>query len=107
MMGTIVAATATQLGIAVEAALTVSDCLKLLRDVDRKPPVALIVDIFMPQEDAFDLMRALAAHKCQVPIVVMTGWGSEYLPVAREVGRVWGLDVIETFPTPLDHIRLP
>jgi CheY-like chemotaxis protein len=106
MIGDLVAATARPLGIEVETALTVADCLRQLDDHERASPGALIVDIFMPKEDGFDLVRALHARQSRVPLIFMTGIDPDYLPLAREFCRVCGLEVIDTIAKPIDVKRL-
>jgi DNA-binding response OmpR family regulator len=106
MMGTIVSAASIPLGIMVEAALSVHAGLRILDAVGVALPVAMMVDILMPQEDAFDLLHALAERCCRVPIMLMSGGRLEYMPMARELGRVWGLHIIDVFLKPIDRSQL-
>jgi DNA-binding response OmpR family regulator len=106
MMGTIVSAASIPLGIAVESALSVHAGLRMLDAVGAELPVAIMVDILMPQEDAFDLLHALALRHCRIPIMLMSGGRLDYMPMARELGRVWGLHIIDAFPKPIDRSLL-
>lgn len=107
LIGPIVSATLAGAGFRTTSVAGVADCLWLIDSTpDAHLPVALLVDIFMPEADIFDLMRELARRKCRVPLIVMTGVDNEYLIVAAEFGRVWGLTVVGTMTKPLAHDRL-
>lgn len=106
VISTIVAGSARPLGIDVEAVSTVRECLEKLDGRGAANPLALLVDICMRDEDAFDLISALSARECRVPIIFMTGLEPEQLPLAREIARIHGLEVVDAMLKPIDHTRL-
>jgi DNA-binding NtrC family response regulator len=94
-------------GYEVECTGNVADCLAIIDRADAgQGPSAVVLDIVMPQADGFDLMRALASRRCRVPLIIMTAFGDDYLKLAREFGRMWGLTVLDTFAKPLPRDRL-
>jgi CheY-like chemotaxis protein len=104
-------------GFVVECADGTQNCLKMIDAAGREgAPMAMILDLFMPEEDGFDLMRALAARKFPAPIIVATAIGPEYLRAAKDFGRLWGLNIVDTLMKPLhtepllaqlQHLRAP
>src|ERR1700724_3493335 len=107
MVCSIVSGTIGSAGFGVEHVPSVESCL---RRIDNRGAVearaAVLLDIFMPKADGFELMRELANRKSRLPLIVMTGIGEEYLRVASEFGRAWGLTVLDTLAKPLAHERL-
>jgi len=80
-------------------------CLAVL-DVDRTEPAAILLDVFMPEGDAFDAMRALAHRQCRSPIFIVSAGPEDYLGVGLELGRAWGLNLVEALSKPLDVEQL-
>ncbi len=107
MMGSLVADAVRETGLRVDCAATAAACLKALDDAGTaNPPLAIMLDILMPEGDGFDIMRALATRRYRAPLLVMSGGGAHYLGVAREFGRVCGLNLVETLAKPIDPDRL-
>lgn len=52
--------------------------LSRLRDVKAD---VVVTDMQMPEMDGLDLVRALRVHYCDVPVILMTGHGSEALAI--------------------------
>jgi DNA-binding NtrC family response regulator len=97
---------ANEIGFAARTTASVAKCLDALDEPDAQPPAAMIVDIFMPEGDAFDLLKGMSARESHVPLIVMTGVEPWYLGVIREFAQVWDIKVLDTLTKPLDHERL-
>ncbi|HWK45421.1 MAG TPA: response regulator [Stellaceae bacterium] len=97
-------------GYAVRIATPAAAYLKALAAEDAEP-TAILLDIAMsedgnPQDDSLDIMRALAGRQCRSPLFIMADGRSHYLEVVLELGRMWGLNLIDALPKPLDPDRL-
>jgi CheY-like chemotaxis protein/anti-sigma regulatory factor (Ser/Thr protein kinase) len=65
-------------GIHVEFAV---DGKEALRKVQTSPPALVITDLVMPEMDGLELVSAVVAQYPQVPVILMTGKGSEDIAV--------------------------
>lgn len=107
MIATLVADAVRSTGLRVDSAGSAAACLQALdAGGAANQPAAILLDILMPDGDGFDVMRALAARQYRAPVLVVSGAGAHYLGVAREFGRVCGLNLLDALPKPLDPGRL-
>ncbi|MFN0019327.1 MAG: response regulator [Pirellulaceae bacterium] len=65
-------------GIDVEFAV---DGKEALRKVQESPPALVITDLVMPEMDGLELVSAIVSQYPQVPVILMTGKGSEDIAV--------------------------
>lgn len=75
-------------------------------DAAEKPPEAIVMDLCMPEADGFDLMRGLAGRSASVPLIIISGQDANYIAVAQEFARIWGLPVAAALRKPFDLIKL-
>lgn len=70
-------------------------------------PNVIFLDLKMPGTDGIQLLRTLAADKCQAIIVLTSGADEKVLNSAIQLGRERGLDMGEPLPKPigLDTLR--
>jgi CheY-like chemotaxis protein len=70
-------------------------------------PDVIVLDIFMPDIDGFEIMRYLAEeHVYKVPIVILSGQPSSYLKMAEGMGNELGLSVVANISKPFSLIHL-
>jgi DNA-binding response OmpR family regulator len=80
--------------------------LKAIDEIPDEPPLAIILDLFMPEADGIDMMRELAGRRSRAPLIIISGKGPNYLKVAEEFAKVWRLPVLCTLRKPIDTNRL-
>ena len=85
---------------------SVACSLKAIDDIPEEPPLAIILDLFMPVNDGIDMMRQLAGRRSHTPLIIISGKDPNYLKVAEEFAKVWRLPVIGTLRKPIDIHRL-
>jgi CheY-like chemotaxis protein len=96
---------AQSVGCSASSVASVAKCLDRL-DAGQDLPAAIVADIFMPEGDAFDLLRGLAAREFRIPLIVITGIERWYLDVIREFAQVWDVEILDTLTKPLNHEQL-
>jgi CheY-like chemotaxis protein len=68
------------------------------------PPDVLVLDIIMLDSDGIEIMRHLRAMKCELPLLLVSGWHGLLRPVYN-LGAAYGLNVIDVIAKPVDaHI---
>ena len=86
---------------------SVSDCLNgLPAATHEEKPLAMIIDVMMPEADGIDLMRGLAEIKSSIPIIITSARGEFYIRAAQRLGTVWNLPIAATFTKPINHASL-
>ncbi len=64
-------------------------------------PSLIVLDLHMPDIDGIELLRYLAVHRCQVPIVVISGVDPKIIESARLLGISYGLNIAAVLQKPL------
>ena len=65
-----------------------------VRDIEKEPPDLLITDIFMPEMEGLETIRAARVRQPTLPIIAMSGFTFEerdYLGIAEKFGAVASL----------------
>jgi CheY-like chemotaxis protein len=65
------------------------------------PPDLILVDIFMPQVDGFEILVFLTEQACRVPILLISGSERLYLEAAERLGVDHGLAILGTLKKPI------
>lgn len=94
---------AEDMGFDVQVANSAKECLRL---VDAKPPAGIVMDIVMPGMDGVELVQALAQKGCLAPIILMSGYESMYLDMAKSLGDKAGVIVLKTLQKPFTAAEL-
>jgi CheY-like chemotaxis protein len=72
-----------------------------LRLIDQEPPDVVFLDITMPGMDGIEVLRRIRERSSDLPVVILSGWGTEQqLEAARELGVT---EVLQK-PTPLKNL---
>jgi DNA-binding response OmpR family regulator len=67
--------------------------------VTRSPDI-IFMDIAIPDCDGLELMEFLAVHRCEAPIVVMSGGGDYFLSIGQAFAKRHQLRVIKVLEKP-------
>ena len=62
--------------------------------------LAVITDIVMPDMDGIELIREISKRKSIIPIILMSGFDSTYLQIAKTIGEAHELSVLGTLTKP-------
>ena len=65
-----------------------------VQDIEKEPPDLLITDIFMPEMEGLETIRAARARRPTLPIIAMSGFTfdeRDYLSIAEKFGAVASL----------------
>jgi len=68
----------------------------------------IMIDLYMPESDRFELIIDLADIRCQSPIIFTSGQGGMLLDVAGKIARTQGLNLIGLLDRPVqpEDLRL-
>ena len=75
--------------------------------LERLRPDCLIVDIMMPDEDGYEVLKATAAFDPSIAVLLVSGYGESWLRMGLSLGRAQGLALVQAASKPvrLDDIR--
>lgn len=65
-------------------------------------PDVIVLDIVMPDEDGFELIKYLADDGCRSHVITISGYDSVYLDSTRLLARDLGLPTITTLTKPIE-----
>lgn len=68
---------------------------------EASPPELILLDIFMPHSDGFEILADLKKRASPVPIVLISGHESFYLEAAERFGEANGLNIIGALQKPI------
>lgn len=60
-----------------------TNAMDALELYDNHKPVGIVMDVVMPDMDGIELVQALAAQGCTVPIIVMSGFKRLYIDMIK------------------------
>lgn len=79
---------------------TVNSAASLMSRLATGMPDVIVLDLVMPDVDGIELLRKLSERRCSAKIIVMSGYRSSYLAVAKSLADGLGLDTIAMIPKP-------
>jgi len=85
---------------------TASDGETFQRSYQASEPDVILLDLIMPGTDGADLLKFLAASRCEIPIVLMSGLDDRALRAANRLGKTHGLRMFSGLEKPFDRARL-
>lgn len=94
----IIERTAKAASVAVQAT---TDPEEFKRSVLENCPLLILLDLQMPECDGIELLRFLAHNGCRAKIVLMSGFDTRVLGLARGIGEEIGLDMGEPLQKPV------
>jgi len=100
-MAGFVAEIAEAVGFQVSAVTSVQ---QLRKTVERSSPNVIVIDIFMPDTDGFELIGELAEQRCASGIILISGYGRTLLNGAGKIAQARGLNLLSVISKPF---RIP
>ena len=65
-------------------------------------PHVILLDVVMPNADGVELLRYLAECRSTASIILISGYGANYLSAAEHLGQAEGLNSVRTLTKPID-----
>jgi DNA-binding NtrC family response regulator len=81
---------------------TTSDAASFRRAFEARPPEAVVLDMLVPDRDGFEIVGDLAAADWKGRLVLVSGDGRMYLPMASALAERKGIRVVACLEKPLD-----
>lgn len=69
--------------------------------LDAHRPDAVIVDVMMPGQDGYEALKDVAARSPDLPVLLVTGHGDDWLRIGQTLGRAQGLTAVQTAAKPV------
>ncbi|MBL4621969.1 MAG: response regulator [Immundisolibacteraceae bacterium] len=63
-------------------------------------PLAIVMDIVMPDMDGNELLKWLAEHESDTPVVIMSGFEGKYVALAQMLAEERGAVIVGTLVKP-------
>ena len=67
-------------------------------------PDVILLDIFMPETDGFELLHYLGSHRCRAELILTSGKDRHFLSSAEQLAKAYGLTVLDKLSKPV-HIE--
>ena len=77
------------------------DGIGMLTALQRHRPRCVIVDVMMPGQDGYEALREIARHDPDLPVLLVTGHGGDWLDMGVTLGRAQGLTHVQTAAKPV------
>lgn len=65
------------------------------KQLDEFQPDVIVLDVVMPDVDGITLVRYLAEKRCPARVIIISGYGKDYVANARRIGTSYGLTDIQ------------
>jgi CheY-like chemotaxis protein len=69
--------------------------------LDRHAPAALIVDVMMPDQDGYEVLKVIARVNPDLPVLLVTGYGDTWLRMGVTLAEGHGLRTMSTAAKPV------
>jgi two-component system chemotaxis response regulator CheY len=99
----LIGAAAAKAGYEVTEAESCAAGIELLRN---RTYACVTLDLLLDDGDGQDVMKAMAEAHYQGPVIVISGMNSERRRTARQFARSLGMDLLQSFPKPIDLAAL-
>ncbi|WP_322516066.1 response regulator [Rhodopseudomonas palustris] len=103
MQRMLIAAAAEKAGYAVTQASSCAEGTALIRE---RSFDCITLDLRLDDGDGADVMRAMAEARYCGPMIVISGMDSDRRRASRALARSLGMDLLQTFPKPIDLAAL-
>lgn len=77
------------------------------RELEAFQPDMIVLDVVMPDIDGITLIRYLAETQCRARLIIISGYGKDYVLNAQQIGIQYGLMDVQGLikPFPLSALR--
>lgn len=99
----LIAAAAAKAGYEVTEADSCAQGIELMR---KQTYACVTLDLMLDDGDGQDVMKAMAEAEYQGPVIVISGMNSERRRAARQFARSLGMELLQSFPKPIDLAAL-
>jgi two-component system chemotaxis response regulator CheY len=99
----LIAGAAEKAGYAVTHAASCAEGIALAQ---QRPFDCVTLDLMLDDGDGSDVMRAMAGAHYAGPLIVISGMNSERRRASRALARSLGMDLLQSFPKPIDLAAL-
>ncbi len=72
--------------------------MEVYDDVD---PTVVVLDMVLPEIEGTELVQWLAARRCDVKVIIITGFHPDYAALAGKLGKIGGLNSVTTLVKPV------
>ncbi len=83
-----------------------SNANDFMRRYDSFDPTLIVMDMFLPEMDGFELMQWLITQNCKARIPVVTGYSPRYAEMAETIGSDAGKLDVQTLIKPIGRTEL-
>lgn len=99
----LIASAAAKAGYETTEAVNCAEGIELL---SQRTYACVTLDLMLDDGDGQDVMKAMAEAKYQGPVIVISGMSSERRRTARQFARSLGMELLHSFPKPIDLAAL-
>ncbi|MCG6206247.1 response regulator [Rhodopseudomonas sp. HC1] len=99
----LIAGAAEKAGFATTPAASCAEGIALIRE---RPFDCITLDLKLDDGDGADVMRAMADAQYAGPLIVISGMNSERRRGSRALAKSLGMDLLQSFPKPIDLAAL-
>jgi two-component system chemotaxis response regulator CheY len=83
-----------------------SSCAEGIEMLQSRSFACVTLDLMLDDGDGQDVMKAMADANYQGPVIVISGMSSERRRAARQFARSLGMELLQSFPKPIDLAAL-
>ena len=105
-VGEIVSVTIEKLGMTCTLTTDVPAFLAELGQDSSPGSTLIMLDLVMPNTDGIELLRLLAARRCQAGIILMSGVGKRVIDTAERLAKSLGLTIVGQLQKPFRIVQL-
>ena len=73
----------------------------MLALLQRHRPACVIVDVLMPYQDGYEALKEIAAYDPNLPVMLVSGYGDNWLEIGLSLGQAQGLTAVRTAAKPV------
>jgi two-component system chemotaxis response regulator CheY len=103
MQRMLIASAADKAGYAITEAASCAEGISLLR---ARSYCCVTLDLLLEDGDGSDVLRAMAEASYRGPVIVISGMNAERRSASRLLARSLGMDLLHSFPKPIDLAAL-
>lgn len=84
----------------------ITESVKAPTAIEEFKPTVFVLDIVMPELDGIEIVDWLARSNFGGRVVLISGYGANYMEITSKIARMKGLDLAQTLQKPISPERL-
>lgn len=84
----------------------ITDSVKTPTVIEEFDPTVFLLDIVMPGLDGIEIVDWLAKSRFRGRVILISGYGANYISVTSKIAKVKGLDLAQTLHKPITPEKL-